>query len=234
MTGLLPFAADIQIGHHVQRTSHGMTFNIDTIISTLVAGVLVLLFGFWATRALTKGPPTTSRQSRRSSGSSSSARSTSRSRTTSAGCTPSSRRSRSRSSSSSCSATGSSCCHQVRGQRPRGPPAAGADGRHQPDLRARGGHHGERLGLRDEAEGCQGLLQALPRALPGPAAAEHPRGADQADHARAATLRQHLRRRHHAGADRADPALRDVGSPTSSGRPSTASSASSRPSSSRS
>ena len=56
MTGLLPFAADIQIGHHVQRTWHGMTFNIDTIISTIVAGVLVLLFGWWATRALTKVP----------------------------------------------------------------------------------------------------------------------------------------------------------------------------------
>jgi F-type H+-transporting ATPase subunit a len=54
MTGLLPLAADIPIGHHVQRTWHGMTFNIDTIISTIVAGVLVLLFGWWATRALTK------------------------------------------------------------------------------------------------------------------------------------------------------------------------------------
>jgi F-type H+-transporting ATPase subunit a len=54
MTGLLPFAADIEIGHHVQRTWLGMTFNIDTIISTLVAGVLVLLLGWWGTRALTK------------------------------------------------------------------------------------------------------------------------------------------------------------------------------------
>lgn len=54
MTGLLPFAADIEIGHHVQRTWHGMTFNIDTIISTIVAGVLVLLLGWWGTRALTK------------------------------------------------------------------------------------------------------------------------------------------------------------------------------------
>src|SRR6478752_1516151 len=62
LTGLLPFAAEggeeeestIQIGHHVTREFLGMTFNIDTIISTLVAGALVLLLGFWATRSLTK------------------------------------------------------------------------------------------------------------------------------------------------------------------------------------
>jgi F-type H+-transporting ATPase subunit a len=61
LTGLLPFAAEggddepaIQIGHHVTREWLGMTFNIDTIISTLVAGALVLILGFWATRSLTK------------------------------------------------------------------------------------------------------------------------------------------------------------------------------------
>jgi F-type H+-transporting ATPase subunit a len=54
MTGLLPLAADIEIGHHVQREFLGMTFNIDTIISTIVAGVLVLLLGWWGTRALTR------------------------------------------------------------------------------------------------------------------------------------------------------------------------------------
>ncbi|GAW50531.1 MULTISPECIES: F0F1 ATP synthase subunit A [unclassified Nocardioides] len=53
MTGLVPMA-DIKIGHHVERTFLGMTFNVDTIISTLVAGVLVLILGFWATRSLTK------------------------------------------------------------------------------------------------------------------------------------------------------------------------------------
>ena len=31
-----------------------MTFNIDTIISTLVAGALVLLLGFWAVRSMSK------------------------------------------------------------------------------------------------------------------------------------------------------------------------------------
>jgi F-type H+-transporting ATPase subunit a len=52
MTGLVPM--EIKIGHHVEREWLGMTFNVDTIISTLVAGVLVLLLGFWATRSLTK------------------------------------------------------------------------------------------------------------------------------------------------------------------------------------
>jgi F-type H+-transporting ATPase subunit a len=63
LTGLLPFAAEggeekepaIEIGHHVTRQFLGMTFNIDTIISTLVAGALVLILGFWATRSLSKG-----------------------------------------------------------------------------------------------------------------------------------------------------------------------------------
>jgi F-type H+-transporting ATPase subunit a len=54
MTGLLPLESDITIGEHTTREWLGMTFNIDTIISTIVAGVLVLLLGFWATRSLTK------------------------------------------------------------------------------------------------------------------------------------------------------------------------------------
>jgi F-type H+-transporting ATPase subunit a len=54
MTGLLPLETEIKIGEHVERTFLGMTFNLDTIISTLVAGTLVLLLGFWARSALTK------------------------------------------------------------------------------------------------------------------------------------------------------------------------------------
>jgi F-type H+-transporting ATPase subunit a len=51
---LLPLETDITIGEHVEREFLGMTFNIDTIISTVVAGGLVLILGFWARRALTK------------------------------------------------------------------------------------------------------------------------------------------------------------------------------------
>jgi len=39
-------SSSIEIGHHVQRTWLGMTFNIDTIFSTLVAGAVVLIMGF--------------------------------------------------------------------------------------------------------------------------------------------------------------------------------------------
>ena len=46
----------ITIGEHVTREWHGLTFNIDTIISTLVAGALVLLLGFLVRRHLTKDP----------------------------------------------------------------------------------------------------------------------------------------------------------------------------------
>ena len=59
LIGVLPLegGSDIEIGHHVQRSFLGLTFNVDTIISTLVAAVLVLLLGFWATRALRKETP---------------------------------------------------------------------------------------------------------------------------------------------------------------------------------
>jgi len=53
MTGLLPLAdSDITIGEHKTATWMGMTFNIDTIVSTLVAGGLVLLLGFWVVRQM--------------------------------------------------------------------------------------------------------------------------------------------------------------------------------------
>jgi F-type H+-transporting ATPase subunit a len=54
MTGLLPMESDIKIGEHTTREWLGLTFNLDTIISSLVAAALVLLLGFLAVRALTK------------------------------------------------------------------------------------------------------------------------------------------------------------------------------------
>jgi F-type H+-transporting ATPase subunit a len=54
MTGLLPLESDITIGEHKTVTWLGMTFNIDTIISTLVAGGLVLLMGLWVVRQMRK------------------------------------------------------------------------------------------------------------------------------------------------------------------------------------
>ena len=45
---------EIKIGEHVQRTWMGMTFNMDTIWTTLVAGTIVVLLGFWARKQLTR------------------------------------------------------------------------------------------------------------------------------------------------------------------------------------
>jgi len=46
--------AEITIGEHTTRTFGGLTFNMDTIFSSLVAGAVVILLGFLARRALTK------------------------------------------------------------------------------------------------------------------------------------------------------------------------------------
>jgi F-type H+-transporting ATPase subunit a len=45
---------DIPIGVHVERHFLGMTFNMDTIWTTAVAGAIVLALGFWARRQLTR------------------------------------------------------------------------------------------------------------------------------------------------------------------------------------
>jgi F-type H+-transporting ATPase subunit a len=46
--------AEIKIGEHVVRKLGGISFNLDTIWTTAVAGGLVLLLGFLARRALTR------------------------------------------------------------------------------------------------------------------------------------------------------------------------------------
>jgi F-type H+-transporting ATPase subunit a len=51
---VVAWAADIKIGEHVQRQFLGMTFNMDTIWTTLVAGTIVVVLGFWARRQLTR------------------------------------------------------------------------------------------------------------------------------------------------------------------------------------
>ena len=186
------------IGHHVTRTIRGLTFNIDTIISTLVAGTLVLLLGFVVRGTLTKETPTTTSR-RRSSwcGRRSSTRSTPRSRTTSARCTRSSPRSRSALFFFIlfCELARAAAAQDQR----RVPHPVGPDRRHQPDLRA-----GALVtmvsvwvyGIRQK--GLKGYFKHFVEPFPVLLPAQHARGADQADHAGPATLRQHLRRRHHA------------------------------------
>ena len=47
-------AADIKIGDHVEREFLGITFNMDTIWTMLIAGVIVVGLGFWARKQLTR------------------------------------------------------------------------------------------------------------------------------------------------------------------------------------
>jgi F-type H+-transporting ATPase subunit a len=46
--------ADIKIGEHVQRDFLGITFNLDTIWTMLIAGLVVVGLGFWARKQLTR------------------------------------------------------------------------------------------------------------------------------------------------------------------------------------
>ena len=48
------WATDIKIGEHVERQFLGITFNMDTIWTMLIAGVIVVGLGFWARRQLTR------------------------------------------------------------------------------------------------------------------------------------------------------------------------------------
>jgi len=54
----VPFAAsEIEIGHHVTVEFLGLTFNADTIWSTVVAGAIVVGLGFWMRAKITSAVP---------------------------------------------------------------------------------------------------------------------------------------------------------------------------------
>ncbi|MDQ6875374.1 MAG: F0F1 ATP synthase subunit A [Actinomycetota bacterium] len=50
-------AKGIEIGVHPHATLGGLTFNLDTLVSTLVAGSIVVLFGLLIARRATSGVP---------------------------------------------------------------------------------------------------------------------------------------------------------------------------------
>ncbi|RNM15294.1 F0F1 ATP synthase subunit A [Nocardioides pocheonensis] len=54
MTGFAPLEIHITPGEHPTREWFGMTVNIDTVISTVVAGAIVILLGLLVRRALTR------------------------------------------------------------------------------------------------------------------------------------------------------------------------------------
>jgi F-type H+-transporting ATPase subunit a len=50
-------SAGIEVGHHITGTFLGMTFNLDTIWSTAIAGVVVLGLAFWMRRKMNSKVP---------------------------------------------------------------------------------------------------------------------------------------------------------------------------------
>jgi F-type H+-transporting ATPase subunit a len=54
VTGFAPLEINITPGEHPTREWFGMTVNIDTVISTVVAGTIVILLGLLVRRALTR------------------------------------------------------------------------------------------------------------------------------------------------------------------------------------
>ncbi|MGH3319402.1 MAG: F0F1 ATP synthase subunit A [Streptosporangiaceae bacterium] len=56
MGGVLAIG-QIEVGQHPTATMFGMTFNLDTIWSTCVAGLVVILLGLLLRRQITKGTP---------------------------------------------------------------------------------------------------------------------------------------------------------------------------------
>ena len=97
------------------------------------------------------------------------------------------------------------------------PPAPVAHRRHQPHLRAGAAGDGRACGPTASAtEGCKGYFKHFVEPFPVLLPLNILEELHQAAHAGAATLRQHLRRRHHARPDRGLlPAYVPVGAPTS-------------------
>jgi F-type H+-transporting ATPase subunit a len=59
MSGIiLAEGTNIEIGHHITWTVFGLTFNVDTILATVVAGGIVLGLGFWIRKRITAKKPT--------------------------------------------------------------------------------------------------------------------------------------------------------------------------------
>jgi len=57
MNGATLLAATIEVGHHRQRTFLGMTFNVDTIWTTVLAGLIVFGAGLSMARRANSGRP---------------------------------------------------------------------------------------------------------------------------------------------------------------------------------
>lgn len=56
MTGH-PLAANIRVGEHWTASFFGLTVNVDTILATVVSGLIVIALGVWLSRTVTSGVP---------------------------------------------------------------------------------------------------------------------------------------------------------------------------------
>jgi F-type H+-transporting ATPase subunit a len=57
MTGYLASASTDNIGKHITVTIGGLTFNVDTILATIVAGLIVIGLGLWVRHSVTAKVP---------------------------------------------------------------------------------------------------------------------------------------------------------------------------------
>jgi F-type H+-transporting ATPase subunit a len=57
MTGNLVAVGNVEIGQHIVWKIGGLSFNVDTILATLIAGAVVIIFGLWVRAKLTTGVP---------------------------------------------------------------------------------------------------------------------------------------------------------------------------------
>ncbi len=57
MIHALASETEIEIGNHIQRSFLGMTFNLDTIWSSVIAGIVVIGLGLWMRSKVTSGVP---------------------------------------------------------------------------------------------------------------------------------------------------------------------------------
>jgi F-type H+-transporting ATPase subunit a len=57
MSGATVAQSDIEIGHHITVTIGGLTFNVDTILATVVAGAIVVGLGLFVARKISARKP---------------------------------------------------------------------------------------------------------------------------------------------------------------------------------
>jgi len=57
MSGTTVAVGDIEIGHHITVVLFGLTFNVDTILATVVAGAIVIGLGLLVTRRISARKP---------------------------------------------------------------------------------------------------------------------------------------------------------------------------------